>query len=293
MGLSTYQPSRKQVAIEEMNRRHPVTRAYFLSQRLLRETFGLRLRTGLCAGLVQVWWRELQKGHDAICQIQHATPSLLRDILLCQIRSIYTLKPLDSQDLCDASTIDLFRFKYGEERLEAIYSLQQLFGVADALELDLVLQHYAPICRRSTFDRFDQAVIDALIEPGLPGLRLLLTRYRHRGRANGDSGHRSGFVLESAGSCRYYDPNWGEWSFSSVDLFAEWFREYCKIARWEQLLLRGAPNSDPIRIFCFGGAFSSKAEQKSAAIRNRIWTLTDWSPKCGGIQEFGRSISAI
>lgn len=269
--------SRKQAAIAEMNRRYELSRAYFFSQRLLRQKFGLTVSPGLCAGLVQVWWTELRKGNDAIHHLRHATPSLLRDVLLSQIRSWYLAKLPSSEDLCDSATIELFRFKYGEERLDVIYSLQQLFGIDDALELDLVLQHDSPIYRRFAFDRLDQGVIDALTDREVPGLRLVLSRYRHRQRAKGESGHRSAFVLEPAGPCRFYDPSWGELSFSSVELFAEWFREYWKVARWEQMLLRRAPGSAPIRIFCFGGAFSSEAKEKSAAIRRRIWESTDYS----------------
>jgi hypothetical protein len=36
-----------------------------------------------------VWWTELQKGNDAIKCIEEATPELIAEVLLSQMRSIY------------------------------------------------------------------------------------------------------------------------------------------------------------------------------------------------------------
>src|SRR6266849_4780890 len=119
----------QRLALEELTRRHRITRAYFFSQREFRDKFAIISPIGLCAGLAHVWWVELQKGHDAIANIHNATPAMIGHILLSQARSFYLREfPPNNRNL-RSYEIDLLQFKYGEHSVPMIESLYELFGV--------------------------------------------------------------------------------------------------------------------------------------------------------------------
>jgi hypothetical protein len=258
----------EQAAFEEMNRRHQVGRAYFFSQKDFRRQFKIDFPIGLCAGLVQAWWAELRKGNDAIKCLAEATPQLIGAVLLSQARSVYLreFSPLN-RDLRPYE-IELLRFKYGEESVPAISSLCALFGVSNYL--DLVLLHDLPIIKRWQFSHLASDILSALTESTAPRLYVLLTRFWDSKRPGGERGHRSALVVGESGSCRFYDPRWGEMHFSALDHFNEWFEEYWTKQRWDLLLQRGSPPSSPIQLFAFGGAFSPAALGKTAALRERF-----------------------
>lgn len=261
-----------QAAFEEMNRGHQISRAYFFSQKDFRRQFNIRLPIGLCAGLVQAWWAELRKGNDGIRCLKEATPKLIGDVLLSQARSIYLKEfPPLNRNLRPYET-ELLRFKYGEERVSAIRSLCTLLGVNNCLELDLALLHDLPIIKQWQFSHLAVDIVNAVTESPGPGLYVLLTRFWDSKRPGGERGHRSALVIEAAGSCRFYDPRWGEMQFLALDHFSRWFTEYWTKERWDYLLQRGSPPSSPIQLFGFGSAFSPAAAEKSRALQKRFST---------------------
>lgn len=261
-----------QAAFEELNCRHRVTRAYFFGQRDFLKQFPIELPIGLCAGLVHVWWAELRKGNDAIRCIQRASPELVRDVLLSQARSFYLQEFPPNNRRLRTPESELLKFKYGEHTVSSIKALFKLFGVDNALELDLVLLHNLPILKRWQFSHLALDIVNAFTGWARPGLYLLLTRFRHSKRASGEGGHRCALVIEAPGSCRYYDPRWGEMSFSELNQFARWFKDYWTGERWDFFAQRVAPFSPPVRLFAFGGMFSSAAIEKSLALHRRFST---------------------
>lgn len=260
----------EQAAFEEMNRCHQIGRAYFFSQKDFRRQFNIGFPIGLCAGLAQAWWAELRKGNDAIRCLKEATPELIGAVLLSQARSVYLKEfPPLNRDLRPYET-ELLRFKYGEDSVSAITSLCTLFGVNNCLELDLVLLHDLPIIKRWQFSHLASDILNALTESPTPRLYVLLTRFWDSKRPSGERGHRSALAVEASGSCRFYDPRWGEMHFSALDHFNGWFTEYWTKQRWDFFLQRGTPPSSPIQLFALGGTFSPAALEKSAALQERF-----------------------
>lgn len=261
-------------AFEEMNRRHQISRAYFFSQQDFRRQFNLDIPIGLCAGLVQAWWAELRKGNDAIRCLKEATPKLISEVLLSQARSIYLKEFPPHNRSLRAYETELLKFKYGEHRVSLIISLYTLFGVNNCLELDLALLHDLPIIKSWQFSHLASDIVNALTESPRPGLYLLLARFWDSKRASGERGHRSALVIEAAGSCRFYDPRWGEMSFLALEQFTRWFTEYWTTQRWDYFLQRGFPPSAPIQLFALGGTFSPAAIEKSLALQRRFSTFS-------------------
>jgi hypothetical protein len=262
-----------QSVYEEMNRRHQIRRAYFFSQKDFRRQFKIDIPIGLCAGLVQAWWSELQKGNDAIRCLQEATPQLIGEVLLSQARSFYLKEFPPHNRSLRASEVKLLEFKYGEHSVSLINSLYRLFGVSNCLELDLALLHGLPIIKRWEFSHLASDIVNALTESPHPGLYVLITRFWHRQQASGERGHRGhriALAIEAAGSCRFYDPRRGEMSFSTLDQFTEWFTDYWTTERWDYYLQRGFPPPIPIQLFALGGRFSPAAIEKSLALQSRF-----------------------
>jgi hypothetical protein len=265
---------------EELNRRHQISRAYFFSQKDFRRQFKIDIPIGLCAGLVQVWWSELQKGNDAIKSLQDATPRLVGDVFLSQARSFYLKEfPPQNRDL-RTSEVKLLEFKYGEHSVPLIESLYSLLDVSNCLELDLALLHGLPIIKRWQFSHLASDIVNALRESALPGLYVLLIRFWHSKHVSGETGHRIALAIEEGGSCRFYDPRRGEMSFSTFDQFIEWFTDYWTTEQWDYFLQRGVPPAAPLQLFALGGRFSSAAMAKSLDIQRRFST---WSPN---VEEF-------
>ncbi len=261
---------------EELNRRHQISRAYFFSQKDFRRQFKIDIPIGLCAGLVQVWWSELQKGNDAIKSLQDATPRLVGDVLLSQARSFYLKEfPPQNRDL-RTSEIKLLEFKYGEHSVPLVESLYSLLDVSNCLELDLALLHGLPIIKRWQFSHLASDIVNALRESALPGLYVLLIRFWHSKQVSGETGHRIALAIEAGGLCRFYDPRQGEMSFSTFDQFTEWFTDYWTTERWDYFLQRGSPPAAPLQLFALGGRFSSAAMAKSLDIQRRFstWSLS-------------------
>jgi hypothetical protein len=135
----------RRAAIEEMNAKHQITRAFFYSQDQFCRQFQIKVGTGLCAGLVQLWWSEKRRGKDAIERLRNATPALVHDVLVSQARSIYLKDiPLTEGEL-NSTEAELLKFKYGTDSLSEIIALQDIFGVKSMLEVDLALQQEAGI----------------------------------------------------------------------------------------------------------------------------------------------------
>ena len=264
---------KRQTAIEKINSLHRPTSIRFLRQAWFRRVLGVNFPTGLCAGLVQVWWSELRKGNDAIRLLGNATPLLLRDILLSQLRSVYLREFPSSDNDFSAFERRLIAFKYGKVTLSEVQALQNLFCAPSVLELDLTLQHELPIIGWQNFARFDARVLGTIKETKHPGLHLFLTRYTGKKRLV-ETGHRSALATDVDGACRFYDPNWGEVTFATLDDFASWFADYWTIRRWNDLAQRVISGSPPIRVFSFGSTFTPEAMAQCATIRKRIWSHT-------------------
>jgi hypothetical protein len=260
----------ERAAFEELNRRHQVGRAYFFSQKDFRRQFNIRLPIGLCAGLVQVWWAELRKGNDAIRCLKEATPQLIGGVLLSQARSVYLKEFPPLNRGLRAYEVELLKFKYGEQSVSSINDLCKLFDVNNCLELDLTLLHDLPVIKRWQFSHLASDVVNAIEESRRPGLYVLLARYWDSKRPSKERGHRSALFIEAAGSCRFYDPLWGEMSFLNLDQFGGWFTEYWTAQLWDYYLQRGTPPSTPVQLFAFGGAFSPEASEKSMALQERF-----------------------
>lgn len=259
-----------QSTLEELNRRHQVSRAYFFSQKDFRRQFNIDFPIGLCAGLVQAWWTELRKGNDAIACLKDATPKLIGNVLLSQARSFYLKEfPPANRSLLPYEA-ELLSFKYGEHRVSSIRALWELFGVNNCLELDLALLHDLPILRKWQFSHLASDIVKVLTENPRPSLYLLLFRFWDSKRASAERGHRVALVIEAAGSCRFYDPRWGEMSFAGLDQFTGWFTEYWTAQRWDYFLQRGVPPSVPIQLFALGDAFSPAATEKGLTLQRRF-----------------------
>ena len=260
---------------EELNRRHEISRAYSFSQKDFRRQFKINIPIGVCSGLVQVWWSELQKGNDGIKCLKEATPKLVGDVLLSQARSFYLneFPPLNRE--LRTSEVKLLDFKYGDHQVPRIESLYRLLGVTNCLELDLVLLHGAPIIKRWQFSHLASDIVNALRESGWPGLYMLLTRFWHRKQVSGETGHqghRLALAIDAAGACRFYDPRRGEVSFSTFDQFTDWFTDYWTTERWDYYLQRGFPAAVPIQLFALGGSFSSAAREAIKDLQQRFST---------------------
>ena len=274
-----YEPS----SFEEMNRRHRVVRAFVFRQKDFQRQFNIQSPIGLCAGLVQVWWAEMRKGNDAIRCLREATPELIGEVLLSQARSIY-LREFPPRDRpLRAYEVELLNFKYGDHSVSAINSLCALFGVTNCLELDVTLLHELPIIKRWQFSHLSSDIVNALHEISGPNLYVLLARYWDSKKSSKERGHRSALVIEAAGSCRFYDPRWGELSFRDLDHFTGWFTDYWTTQLWDYYLQRGAPPSAPVQLFALGGTFSAEATRQNAALQERFSTyhlnteeLTHW-----------------
>ena len=258
---------KRRSAFEEMNRHHILSRAYFFSQKRFRRRFDIVFPFGLCAGLVQVWWHELKSGNDGIRSIHEATSSVIRDVLLSQARSIYLREiPSSCADLTLVER-ELLAFKYGTVAIDQIKALQTLFGVGDSLELDLVLQHAAPLLSKCAFAGFGPEVIQEMTRSQQPGLRVLLTRTR----AFGERGHRMAFAITKTGSYYFYDPSLGEMSFPSIGDFSDWFGDYWKTADWDALLEPGNGDCWSIQLFTLGESLLPAQAARAAELRGPIW----------------------
>jgi hypothetical protein len=218
----------ERLEIEAINRRHGPNRVVFYTQKRFCRQHVIGDPLSLCAGLIQVWWDEARKGNDGIQRLVNAEPCMVRDVLLSQAGSVYlrALPQVDT-DFSESERV-LLEFKYGQAKLSVIESLQQVFGVDGVMDLDLVLQHRAPIVEQFAFVRFGPEVIAAMTENARPGLRLLLMRYDQ----NGETGHRTALVIDPSGSCRFYDPSRGEICFSNAAQFGAWFAEYWPMVGW-------------------------------------------------------------
>lgn len=212
------------------------------------------------------------EGNDGIRCLKEATPKLISEVVLSQARSVYLKEfPPLNRDLRPYE-IELLRFKYGDESESSIKSLCTLLGANNCLELDLILLHDLPIIKRWQFSHLASDIVNALTESPSASLYVLLARFWDSKRPSAERGHRLALVIEAAGSCRFYDPRWGEVCFWSLNHFNEWFTEYWSKQRWDYLLQRGSPPSSPIQLFAFGNTFSSTAIEKTQAVQKRFST---------------------
>jgi hypothetical protein len=278
--------SRKRKAFEELNRRHGVRRSFLFSQGDFRRHFHVDVRVGLCAGLIKGWWSELCEGRDAIKSIAVATPSLVRTILLAQALSFHIRKlPDDEQCLSDAEAA-LLNFKYGDGGVAKVRALQEALSVDTLLELDLVLHYQMPIMQQWQLSHSSADVVSALTD-GRPGMYIFVLRFWDSKRPAHERGHRTALVIETEGSCRFYDPRHGELQFSNVEYFTSWFADYWATERWDYLLRRGSPPAPPLRLFCLGGhlpraaenvVLAYQAKHSEMAVRSeeiRTWLMSD------------------
>jgi hypothetical protein len=221
---------------------------------------------GLCSGLIQVWWAEVRKDHDAISKIRDATPLMVRDVLLSQIRSIYTSDPPVCDRALTGEELELLNFKYGDTSVGGIGSLLSFFSVKTEFELDLVLQHETPVtdiidCRQFSPDR-----VSALLYGPGTCLVLLIFRSAESGPEVRRKGHRCALMRSAGGACRFYDPRIGEIRFSSISDFTEWLSDYWIVSTSGPLRRHKAAEPPAIRLVRFEGALTPEAAKKVALL---------------------------
>jgi len=254
----------------ELAQRYNVSESIFFSFRDFRERARVEVGLGLCAGLVRVWWAELRKGNNAMQSLKAANPSLTRNVLLSQARSMYLKRfPLEDADL-NASERALLTFKYGDVTLSELRSVQDLFAVRSEFELDLVLHHGLPIVeRRESVDTRNDLTIP--VRTPRPCLYLLLFRYADSTQASGERGHRSGLVVHADGGCNFYDPRIGETVFPSIKYFSGWLAEYLDLQGWQSRYQRLKPGLASMKIYAFGGRLAPPVNEKRIALERRFW----------------------
>jgi Yersinia/Haemophilus virulence surface antigen len=195
---------------DELNRRHLVESARYFHQRSLRRACPLPPRFGLCAALVELWWKD----RDALDRLCRPTAEMVRDLVLRQTRHAYlTALPAAASIVSDADRA-LLEVKYGTRELPA-----------NPLDADVAALHGAPVAESHTWTNC--AAAPPVDRSGETGLRLLLLRYR-------EGGHRMAFEVESGGRCRFFDPNAGEAAFSDGAHFARWFADFWQAAGYDR-----------------------------------------------------------
>jgi len=246
----------------QLNSRHQVKRSVFFSLYDFRQRIGINPDIGLCSGLVQVWWAELRKGNDPMKSLKAATPSVMRRVLLSQVRSIRLKQfPAVNGEL-STSEEALLKFKYGDATISRIYSLQKMFDVSCELELDLILHHGSPIMKKYEFLDRDTELLHAVCNSTHPGLYLFLFSGVDSNQQLGQNGHRSAMAVHAGGECCFFDPRMGETSFSTVHHFASWFSEHLNAQRW---------NLHLVRMYALGGRFSPEVNAERIAFERRFW----------------------
>jgi hypothetical protein len=239
-------------AIERLNRHHHVVEAKDFTQAWFRRRNGLDPKSGLCAGLVQLWWASVCKGEDGIELLRTASSALVKEIVNRQLRSFYFRKTPNERDLDDDGVFWL-KAKYGMTDLREIRSLCRKYGAQELLELDLILEHQSRIIDRKAFFRLSPDLLDAFTVPDR-GLRLLLLRYVHAGCRGGQSGHRLALAVGSDGRCKFFDPNRGEITFRNLFHFRTWFAEFWQLCEYKSLIERPVADIPPLRLYRFGCA---------------------------------------
>ncbi|WP_213807393.1 hypothetical protein [Granulicella sp. dw_53] len=258
----------KGAAFLDINRRHGVMESLF-SERDFRARTGLTIPIGLCAGLVQTWWREVQKGNDGIECLRRSSAALARDVVIAQVLNVYLKRVPETQEVLNFSEAALMRCKYGET-IAGLRTLQRRCMVDNLLELDLVLHFGMPLTSRWELPNCVTNVTELIMTQKEPGLFVLIMRFSDPSRASGERGHRTALSVEDTGVCRFYDPWWGEVRFCSVNHFASWFMDYWTTQKWGYVLGRGKILSPPIQVYWLSGMLSlDAAELRKAQERRR------------------------
>jgi hypothetical protein len=187
-------------AFDELNGRHRVEGGRYFHQRSLRQVCPLPSRFGLCAALVELWWKE----RDALDRLRVPNAEMVRDLVRRQARHAYlTELPADTSAI-GAEDRALLELKYGDLRV-------------NSLDADLEALHDAALAESHAWtDCLDAPPVDGRAEVGL---RLMLLRYR-------EGGHRMAFAAEHDGRRRFFDPNAGEVVFAGAAEFGPWFGEF-------------------------------------------------------------------
>jgi hypothetical protein len=236
---------------EHLNRRHLVTDAQSFSQHWFRRKYGLAPSMGLCAGLLQAWWTSVRKGDDGIALLRNAPIDLVKEIVQRQFHSYYFARTPSDADL-DEETVYWLTTKYGNADLHALQTLCHQYGCRELLELDLALDHGAYILDRLSLSTFSSELLDAFIIPADPGLRMLLLRYAHTGSRGGQCGHRLGMVVTPHGTAKFFDPNYGELTFTTLQQFRDWFGDFWEISEYKSGVEHPVAEIPPFRFYRLG-----------------------------------------
>jgi virulence surface antigen len=250
--------------VENLNLRHQVEAKSFTQDRFRRKN-GLDPRMGLCAGLVQLWWAGLRQNQNTLDLLRNATPGLVNQVVDRQARSFYFGELPNAAEM-DDETIFWLKFKYGKPNTREVQLLCRQHEVKELHELDLILEHEAPIVERRAFPCFSPELLDALTVPADSGLRLLLLRYQAPGRKSGQSGHRVALAVNPNGSCRFFDPNCGEMTFPDLRRFRAWFADFWPISDYNSLIEQPVPGTPALRLYRFGCAFEAEPQDSGTHI---------------------------
>jgi hypothetical protein len=192
-------------AFDELNRRHGVEHARYFHQRSLLRACSLPPQFGLCAALVELWWKDA----DALDRLRRPTALMVRDLVVRQARHAYLLESPADTSIVGENDRALLELKCGTRELRE--SLEVVHGAAVA-----ETHAWANCAEAPTIGAGEEQ-----------GLRLLLLRYR-------TGGHRMAFTVDPHGGQRFFDPNAGEVRIAGHARFAEWFADFWKAAGYDR-----------------------------------------------------------
>lgn len=233
--------------IRALSQSHRVKRLWLFSLRQAKFDESIA-KEGLCAGLVQVWWRYRCEGRDGVAALIDPSPEIAREVVERQLRAVYFRGNPHQADLTEEEKW-WFRCKYGDLTLGELRNLCKIYSADNLLELDLIMQHRARLVARASFDYYSFGLTQALMGRGEPGLRLILFRYSSTTGAT--RGHRVAFAVEPAGTCWLFDPNFIEVKFSSLEHFEAWFPAFWRISQYQAWVGRPMEGVPPVRVFQF------------------------------------------
>lgn len=241
--------------IKALNTSHDVVKARFFTADQFRRRNGLDSHTGLCAGLVQVWWSCVRFGRDGLETVRNARPQVVADVRLRQARSYYWSEFPSETDMNSAATGEFMRLKYPGQTLANIHALCRAHHAESLFEFDLMSQHSAQIVLRHAFTSLTPSDFDVLATNTQEGLRLMVLRYHAPNRKSGRAGHRIAFVREPADRIRFFDPNCGEIVFLGMKPFGRWLLDYWNLSAYSMYVADPVPGVPPVRVFQFDSTF--------------------------------------
>lgn len=216
---------------DALDRQHDVVERSLFGQAQLRRLHHVDPTLGLCAALVRLWWSEVRAGRDGIDALKRLGPSDMDALIRRQAASVYFDQDPVTERTNQADR-DLLRLKYGTSDLAAIRALCTERNARSFLELDLSLQHDVRIIDRLLCEPSDLASVIA--SQRHHGVLIVLMRYAASRTSGREERHRLGIAID-ANSCRFYDPNIGQWKFATPRQCGAWARDFFVATGYETL----------------------------------------------------------